>query len=223
MAETTSHVSAAFDDLPKPEMEIDLDAIGVAYLAAARKRDAQCRFEAECPPQMQKTDWGHPSLSASRSAIASLLAWDSASAKGILATGPTGRGKTRAMWHLFRRLSIDEGRDCKFWYSGEWFAKLQSHLNFGRDDAAAWVTATASRQILFIDDLGQEAVTSSREEWAQAWFFRFLDIRLGKGLPLFVSTNLSADQIAGCSNNIRANPLIRRLLDLCEVVKFPNS
>ncbi len=218
--ETTKPAAALVADLPKPERAIDLDAVGAAYLATARKLDAQRRFEAECPAQYQQNDWSHPGLKASETAIASLLAWDSGSAKGIIATGPTGRGKTRAMWALARRLSVDEGKECKFWYSGEWFAKLQSHLSYGRDDAGAWVTATAMRPIVFIDDLGQEAVTASREEWAQAWFFRFLDIRLGQGLPLFVSTNLSADQIAGTSTNIRGNPLIRRLLDLCNVIKF---
>jgi len=53
-------------------------------------------------------------------------------------------------------------------------------------------------------------------------FFRMLDLRLGArpARPLIITTNLTAAQIAAGQAGVRADPLLRRLLDLCEVVKF---
>lgn len=219
--QTTRSAFSLVADWPKPEQPVDLDAIGADYLAKAKSDAAKAYFDFACPSVFRESDWSHPNLKASQTAIASLLAWDSASTKGIIASGLTGRGKTRAMWGLAKRLACDEGKEVQFWTACDWFARLQRNLSYGRDEAQGWVEACAKRPIVFIDDLGQEAVTSAREEWAQAWFFRFLDIRVGKGLPLFITTNLTAEQIAGTARNeVRANPLIRRLLDLANPIKF---
>jgi DNA replication protein DnaC len=124
---------------------------------------------------------------------------------------------------LLRKLALDDGQDFRYWHASEWFSELQKQNRYGRDEASSWVGATAVRPIVVIDDLGQEAIgTVKGEDWAQAWFFRFLDIRLSHGLPLIVSTNLSATTIAGTAqrSEIRSDPLIRRLIDLCDVVRF---
>jgi DNA replication protein DnaC len=154
-------------------------------------------------------------------AIATVRGWQHGK-RGILASGPTGLGKTRAIADLYRRLACEEGRDVRYFNAADWFAALGAQVKYGRDDAAGWVREMARKPIFILDDLGQEAVQKSHEEWAQSWFFRFLDIRREHGLPLIVSTNLSAEQITGRHDrrNLRADPLLQRLLDLCEVVKF---
>ncbi len=81
--------------------------------------------------------------------------------------------------------------------------------------------SVAARPFLFIDDLGQEALARSRADWAEGWLFRLLDLRAGLKLPLFVTTNLTGEQITGrAKNEVRGDPLLRRLLMLAEPVKF---
>ena len=55
----------------------------------------------------------------------------------------------------------------------------------------------------------------TREEWAQGWFFDFCDRRIELGLPLIITTNLGAKEIAASSGHLRGDPLLRRLLELC--------
>ena len=142
-------------------------------------------------------------------------------AKGLLLTGKTGRGKTRSMWSLMRRLACEEARDIRYFHAGDWFATLQGCLSYGRDDARGWVDAVARRPIVFVDDLGQEAIQTARSEWAMSWFMRFLDIRVSERLPLYVTTNLDAQGIAerGASS-VRGDPMVRRLIEICEPIKF---
>lgn len=223
-AEQTQHVGAVAAEfaakwgIDYTPGSVDLDAKGAEYLAECKRRDCIARWEAECPPEYRETDWKHPRLSPYADQIAKVLAWEPQS-RGLLITGPTGRGKTRSMWALAKRLA-EQCKEVRVWHAADFFAALQAQVKYGNDDARGWIESLAKRAILVIDDLGQESVIAARSDWAQAWFFRLLDIRLGAGLPLIITTNLTADAIAGTSKGIRADPLIRRLLDLCEVVKF---
>lgn len=200
---------------------VDVEAYGADYLARARRADAAARFHADCPPEFLDTDFNDKRLAPNKASIDAVRNWKF-DKRGLLATGPTGRGKTRAIMDLYRRLAVEEGRDVRFWYAGDWFATLQQQINYGRDDARGWVESCAARPIVILDDLGQEALTKARAEWAQAWFFRFMDLRIGNGLPIIATTNLGAQDMAGRgdSKGVRADPLIRRMLELMEVVKF---
>lgn len=214
-------------DLPSPgdaHEPADWDAKSSQYVADARRESACLRWEALATemPKMVETDWNRPVFERNADAISAVRNW-SHNSKGLLLTGPTGRGKTRAILDLLRRLAVDEGHDFRYWHASTWFSELQKQNRFGRDEAHSWVSATAIHGTVVIDDLGQEAIgTVKGEDWAQSWLFRFLDVRLAHGLPLIVTTNLSASSIAGTAQRaeIRADPLIRRLLDLCEVIKF---
>jgi len=198
----------------------DGEAASAHFLAEARKRDAIARFETAVPPTMRESDWGHAEIVANRAQIDRVLAHQ-VGAKGLLLSGRSGRGKTRSMWALMRRLAHDEARDIRYFHAGDWFATLQGCLNYGRDDARGWVDAVARRPVVYIDDLGQEAIQTARSEWAMSWFMRFLDIRVSERLPLYVTTNLDAQGIAerGASS-VRGDPMVRRLIEICEPIKF---
>ena len=144
----------------------DGEAATVALLAEARKRDAIARFEAAVPPAMRESDWGHAAMTPNRAQIERVLAHH-VGAKGLLLSGKTGRGKTRSMWALMRRLAHEEARDIRYFHAGDWFASLQACLSYGRDDARGWVDAVARRPVVFIDDLGQEAIQTARIEWGE--------------------------------------------------------
>ena len=196
------------------------EAASAHFLAEARKRDAIARFDSAVPPTMRESDWGHAGMLLNRAQIERVLGHQ-VGAKGLILSGRTGRGKTRSMWALMRRLAHEEARDIRYFHAQDWFAQLQACLTYGRDDARGWVDAVARRPVVFIDDLGQEAIQTARSEWAMSWFMRFLDIRVSERLPLYVTTNLDAQGIAerGASS-VRGDPMVRRLIEICEPIKF---
>jgi len=198
----------------------DGEAASAHFLAEARKRDAIARFDSAVPPTMRESDWGHAGMLANRAQIERVLGHQ-VGAKGLLLSGRTGRGKTRSMWALMRRLAHEEAQDIRYFHASDWFSQLQACLTYGRDDARGWVDAVARRPVVFIDDLGQEAIQTARSEWAMSWFMRFLDIRVSERLPLYVTTNLDAQGIAERGAlSVRGDPMVRRLIEICEPIKF---
>lgn len=195
------------------------EAASLELLRDSRRTDGLRRWEDFFAPTLRTSDWSHAALAPFAGPIASVLGYK-LGAKGIIATGPSGRGKTRCMAALMRRLGPEEGNDVRCWSAANWFSTLQSFLDYGRDHAQRWVDTVASRHVVLLDDYGQEAVATSRRDWAQAWFFHFLDQRVSAGLPLFITTNLSAREIMAHSGSVRGDPLVRRLLDVCDPVSF---
>ena len=199
--------------------EAKREAVSRELLRASRREDGLRRWETFFPPALRASDWSHPGLAPCAQQIAAVLAYQ-VGAKGILATGPSGRGKTRSMAALMRRLGPEEGNDVRYWSAAGWFSTLQSFLEYGNDHAKKWVDTVASRHVVFFDDYGQEAMQVSRREWAQAWFFHFLDQRVALGLPLFLTTNLSAREMMSHAGHARGDPLVRRLLDVADPISF---
>jgi len=202
--------------------QADIEARADSYLADAIARTRRDYFFANCPKDYREFDICRPELQGNRAQLARLLSWrpNEGEGKGLIASGETGRGKTRAMFALCRRLLCEEARDVAIWHAKDWFFELEQNLRYGKDEASDFVRRTAARKILFIDDYGQEAIAANRQEWAQGWFFRLLDLRIGNRLPLLITTNLGAKQMAEGSREISAHPLIRRILELAEPIKF---
>ncbi len=220
---------AALPSLP-PQTDAEREAMQAAREASSTALIAKGnadRFAAICPPSLHpdRTDWAHPGLASTLAQCAKVRAWtptvdQHGRVRGILASGPTYRGKSRAMWALMHRLQVTEGRRVSFFTAADFFAKLNEQVSYGRDDARLWVDGVARLPLLFIDDLGQEAVIASRAEWARQWFFALLDTRRAHSLPLFATTNLPSTQMAQDRASVNGDPLITRLLDVCEPVKF---
>jgi len=215
--------------IPPPSAPVDLDQLGEAYLLDAILRTRREYFKKRTPPAYQdEFDVARAAKYAgdpkrkpydNTAAIERVLGWKR-SPVGLLLSGPQGRGKTRAAFALCRRLLCDESVDVAIWTASDFFAELQTFVRYGNDEAGAFVERQAARAVFFLDDFGQQALLRSREDWAQAWFFRFLDIRLGAKLPLILTTNQTADQIAGRDHDIKGDPLLRRLIEVADPVKF---
>lgn len=210
--------SQVFGAEPYGGPRFDFDAIGADYLAKAKISAAVAEWERACPPFLQHSDFQHPDLARSDGQIRKVLGW-SDSRVGLIASGPSGLGKSRAMWALMLKLA-KRGKEIRYFTASEFFGELQAQVRFGRDDAGSWVKAVAGVPIVFIDDLGQEAMQASKQDWARSWFFQFLDIRSGHRLPLFITTNLGAKEMAENTGDLKAHPLLRRLLMVCEPVRF---
>jgi len=205
---------------PTPEQRAsELERLARDYIARARKQDAIARYEAYCPPEYKSYDRNHPVAAANMENINRILSWKYGK-RGLLVTGPTGVNKTRSLWGLTRRLAHDDGVDFRYYNASDWLSGLHECVKYGRDEAKGWVDKLGWCPLVIIDDWGQEATLKSREDWAQAWFFRFLDLRIERGLPVVMTTNLKARDIAERSDAIRGDPLIRRMLEIMDVVNF---
>ncbi len=199
---------------------VDFDQRAKEYHAATKLSDARNCYKATCPDRFTRFNPEHPNLKRNPTQIKRVLEWHPKHReKGMLLMGETGLGKTHTVWEMIRRLS-EQAILVRAYHSQQFFSDLAGEVKFGRDDASAWIDRKAAHPIVFIDDWGQEANLRNREEWAQSWFFRFIDLRLERGLPLIITTNLTAEEIGGGQAQIRSDPLLRRLLEICEVVKF---
>ena len=220
-AELAKNLGLPADFVPGPRQPGKIEAKSAEITRRSNRARNARRWHQKCPRLYRHSDWIHPRLATFSSQVAQVLGWQ-AGAKGLLVTGPSGRGKTRALWALLRRLMCHESRDVAIYRSADFFREMQEQINYGRDESARWVKAMAEVPIIAIDDWGQEAVTSARAEWAQATFFDLLDRRMGEGRPLLITTNLSAREIVNndSTGGLRGDPLLRRLLDSCDVVRF---
>ncbi|MCF7864352.1 MAG: ATP-binding protein [Kiritimatiellales bacterium] len=178
------------------------------------------RWEQSCPELFKETDFNHPSLAPYRVQIERVVGWLPNQAWGLFLSGPTGRGKTRAFWALLKRLLNDEHVDVKILSATEFYSRLQEQIYYGRDEALSWIDALAKHPVLAVEDWGQEAVLTGKKDWSEAYFLRLIDKRMGDKKPMLITSNLDAEQIVIRQGAFRADPLIRRLTESCEIVKF---
>jgi DNA replication protein DnaC len=166
------------------------------------------------------TDLGHPDLAINQKQIETVLSWSGEQKKGLLLSGSTGTGKTRALALLCKRLHVDEKIPIQIWKSQALFSRIANELTYGRDKAEEFIAQVARVPVLVIDDLGQEATRRGADDFARQWFFALLDERYQRELPCLITTNHTAATLAEVTRGISGDPLIRRLLAVAEPVKF---
>jgi predicted ATPase len=153
MTTTTHHIGSLVtaatnglsgDTKPPPPDDRDTEAHRAADTLKRVREGYIETYNRKCPAEYKKTDWGHPGLTPYRPQIDKVRNWQFG-ARGIVASGPTRRGKTRAMYDLYRRLACEEGRDVQFYTAMQFFGKLQEQVNYGRDEASGLVEAISDR------------------------------------------------------------------------------
>lgn len=198
---------------------------GAGRLQSVEDRVRAARGEywrAVCPTKEQETDFSRPTLAPYSEAQRRVMSWQFGP-MGLFLVGPSGRGKTRSLWQLLRRLACDEGRKFRFYKDQELLARIGEAYSYGRDDGRAVVEGLTETNLLVVDDLGQGSVAPGQDARVRSWFFDLVDRRLSEGRPMIFSTNLTSEQLVGAEaerHAVRADPLMRRMLDACEVVKF---
>lgn len=151
-----------------------------------------------------------------RGGVQQVLEWEYGW-RGLFIIGPTGHGKTRAVFQMLRRMK-EQGRTIGV-LDGIQFASACTAA-FGNDVSLdRWLREMVSYDILFIDDLAKRFTPAT-----QQGLFAVLDRRTSRRKPVIITINISGDALEQMiAEDQRANlagPIRRRLRDYCEVAVF---
>lgn len=179
---------------------------------------------AMCPPDYRSTSWqSHPELSPVCRELAKSW-WPPAhdsegSERGLLIHGPSGRGKTRAMFEILRRLHFARW-SCAAVEAVTYadMAYTSTHLSSPaaeRRDAKAYLQRAKTVRLLFFDDLGKDGGTSA-PGFVRA-FHDLLEHRKAFRLPTLITTERVGDELAALLGTNYADGIVRRLREICQI------
>ena len=170
----------------------------------ARRRAGIRRWEGLTPALYRATDVRHPNFN--RQLCRLVEAWESVGGLGLGITGSPGTSKTRIMFLLLKRLSM-EGRSFAA-VSGSLFASLaQNQFNKGSDFAkrlAEWKRAG----FLLLDDLDKAPRWTDRTE---SELFELLEARTNNFRPTLWTANCPLEEIVARMTPHRGPAIMRRL------------
>lgn len=125
--------------------------------------------------------------------------------KGLLFFGSVGTGKTYYAACIANRL-IEKGYRVKFTN----FATLTNEIQATFEGKQAVIDDLNRYPLLIIDDLGAER----NSEFMQEMVFNIIDGRYRAGLPLIITTNLTAEEIKK-PQDVRCSRIYDRILEMC--------
>ena len=135
------------------------------------------------------------------------------SGKGLLFYGTVGTGKTFAAACIANAL-IDKGYPCLVTN----FARLINTLSGMYDGKQEYIDGLNRFALLVIDDLATEADTAYRNELV----YNILDSRYRAGLPLLITSNLTAAELKGATD-ISKQRIYSRLFERCLPVEVKGA
>lgn len=134
------------------------------------------------------------------------------SEKGMVLFGPTGRGKTRALWELARSLVVVHGKRVQFVK-----ASVLSRSVIESWNTEACIRAAINADVLMIDDLGKEPPMDKSE----SALLEIIDGRSTTRRPTFISTNyVGQPLVERFRDKQTGEAIVRRIRDFCDPVSF---
>ena len=163
-----------------PETEEE-KAARLSALRSSARLDRLARFKRVCPPEFAgRIDQG---LLSNPEAFGRIRDWTGAF-PGPIATGPTGRSKTRAAWSVLGRLIVEDGKTLA------WFPVKRLLTEFARyenkDAADEFWRFYRNFDVLFVDDLDKINWQFASEMQA---LFQFFDWIYRDHRPCVTTTN----------------------------------
>lgn len=143
------------------------------------------RWDRDCPPRFRDAIIEDMPPPASCDAVASarVIQWRPSRGRGLVVTGPSGAGKTHALWHLARDLESD-GHGPIVISSIDLFRELATSAK--ELAKAKWLLRCG---VLMIDDLGKERLTPG----ACAVMHELIDERVNHYRPTIITTRYTGD------------------------------
>lgn len=182
----------------------------------AERKSALKDWESAVPENLQATDFDDPRLKPYSAQISRVLGWKH-TPKGIYAFGRSGRGKSRSIYALARRLAVDELVPVRFLLQNE----ITREIN--RDGVTGFLEKLDGLRrvpVLVWDDFGKFEAIGSRKGLLTAEIEALIDFRHSHGLPFLISTNAKKEDLYEIFGRMRGEPIGRRLNECCEVVNF---
>lgn len=164
-----------------------------------------------CPPRYQDTVWEQIPLPHKEN----VLKWQYGP-KGLVVHGPTGGGKTRAVFWMLKQQYL-EGRTVVAMTNSEFIRECKQVLFEAPSIRARWSARLANADILFIDDLGKSRFTDSDGDAmaSEEFLWDVCEIRWDKNLPCIFTTNDNSKTLRERMGKDRGEPFIRRLREFC--------
>ncbi len=168
-------------------------------------------FNSQCPPLYQQTD----TAKLPKKQLVEAMKWKFGQ-RGLMLSGPSGRFKTRIVWTLLKRvLTVDMPPVDFMWFDCMSFEKdIMRH--YQAEDEHLWFDKVCAVPLLFFDDFGKIKLT----ERAEAELFGIVERRTANLLPIILTTNDDDATLAARMSDNRGAPLVRRLREFCEQIKF---
>lgn len=130
--------------------------------------------------------------------------------KGLLLYGTVGTGKSHMAACIANAL-IDKGFKVKMTN----FETMVNILQSSFDGRQEYMNSLNRYALLIIDDLGAER----KSDYMQGQVFNIIDARYRSGLPMIITTNLTADEMKK-PEDIGNGRIYDRILEKCHPVKF---
>lgn len=171
-----------------------------------------------CPPKYRKFSIEEAVKRLGREVVAKVLEW-SQEEKGFCLSGKTDAGKTTLIFEKMRQIHM-QGIRVAIINAIDFGRELGARMSEDVAGANRWVKGLCSAPWLFIDDLGKERATDT----VIKELYRIFEHRSSHLLPIALSMNIDEERLAsrftqdGETADENALPIIRRLLDIVEVI-----
>lgn len=162
-------------------------------------------WDAVCPPLYRESDHNRLPVTLVNAADQ----WQFGP-QGLGFIGESGKGKTRTMFRLIRRLIRDENRTVRYVPMAEFSMRI-AKLGY---EAEKYVGQFVDTGVLLLDDLGKGKLTDAVE----GHLFHIVETRVANLRPILFTANAGVDRLSTMLSPDRAAPLLRRLGEFCDVI-----
>lgn len=216
-AKPISEFAAFFKRTPEEDAEHERY---LAQKAADDRKHAQAialkEWELAVPEILRTTDWQDPRLRIYQTEISRVRTWKH-SARGIYAVGKSGRGKSRSIYTLARRLAVDELVPVRYLLQTEITREINRD---GLNGFLEKMDGIRRCPVIVWDDFGKFAAIGSRKELLYSEIEALFDYRHSHGLPFLISSNATETDLIEIFGKLRGQPILRRIIEACELVDF---
>lgn len=170
-----------------------------------------------CPKLYQNSDMARLPRQAEAKKV---LAWEY-NPTGLFLIGPSGTGKTRAMWMLLKRLILEqENYQRLVFFQGAIFALKASKAYGDPDFTEQWLEKMAKIPLLVIDDIFKGKMSEAQE----TAIYTILELRASDMVPTILTTNTGGElllqRMTDAGREDRGPAIIRRIKDFCTIINF---